>query len=99
MEQLVVHRALRVNHAVQSWRARRARDAGYTAGHTNAPPSPNPYAPDHVPAWQQPRTAAGRAAADKQKAAALILARVWRVWYQTGQAAYAREHRLSGPSG
>jgi len=31
VEQLVVHRALRVNHAVQRWRARRARDAGYTA--------------------------------------------------------------------
>jgi phosphatidate phosphatase APP1 len=31
VEQLVVHRALRVDHAVQRWRARRARDAGYTA--------------------------------------------------------------------
>lgn len=77
---------------------RQARAAGYTAGHTHAPPSPNPYAPEHVPAWQQPRTADERAAAEEQTAAARILARVWRVAYETGQAAYARERDLSYPT-
>lgn len=80
--------------AVTADQVRDARTAGYTAGHTHAPPSPNPYAPAHVPAWQQPRTADERAAAKQQTAAAQILARVWLVGYQTGQAAYAREHGL-----
>ena len=31
MEESVIHRAIRIDHAVQRWRARRARDAGYTA--------------------------------------------------------------------
>ena len=31
MEELLIHRALRVDHALQRWRARRARDAGKIA--------------------------------------------------------------------
>ena len=31
MEQPVINRAIRIDHAVQRWRARRVRDAGYTA--------------------------------------------------------------------
>ena len=31
MEESVIHRAIRIDHAVQRWRARRARDAGYSA--------------------------------------------------------------------
>ncbi|GAB3437445.1 hypothetical protein [Actinophytocola sediminis] len=82
--------------AVTAEQVRAARDAGYAAGRSLAPPSPNPLAPEHVPAWRQPRTAAGRAAAERDRAAARILARVWRVGYQTGQAAYARERGLPG---
>jgi hypothetical protein len=81
--------------AVTAEQVRTAQAEGYAAGHSLAPPMPNPYAPAHVPAWQQPRTAAGRAAAERQAAPTRILAHVWRVGYQAGQAAYARERGLS----
>jgi hypothetical protein len=81
--------------AVTAEQVRTARADGYAAGHSLAPPSPNPYAPEHVPVWRQPRTAAARAAADRQRAAARILARVWRVGYEAGLDAYGLERGLS----
>lgn len=84
--------------AVTAEQVREARAAGYTAGYTHAPPSPNPYAPEHVPVWRQSRTADERVAAEHQSAATKILARVWRVGYEKGQSAYTRERGLSAPS-
>jgi hypothetical protein len=80
---------------VTAEQVRAARSDGYAAGRRLAPSSPNPYAPEHVPAWRQPRTATARAAAERDRAAALILARVWRVGYEAGLDDYGRERGLS----
>lgn len=65
----------------------RARADGYRAGQTLQPPRPNPYAPQHVPEWEGPRTAAERVRLERDQRPARILARVWRVGYQAGQRA------------
>lgn len=70
-----------------------ARAAGYQAGYTLASPSPNPYAPEHVPEWRQPRTARERAALAERQRGPRILARVWRLAYQSGLAAYRQQPR------
>jgi hypothetical protein len=75
-----------------------ARAEGYAAGYTLAPSGPNPYAPVHVPVWRGPRTRAEQDAVEQQNRPALLLARVWRMAYQDGQAAYARERGLAPPS-
>jgi hypothetical protein len=65
---------------------RAARAEGHQAGFTRVPASPNPYAPEHVPVWQQ------RTRRDPRDQ---LLARAWSAGYTTGQAAYAAEHGLS----
>ncbi|MFC5120247.1 hypothetical protein ACFPN7_40470 [Amycolatopsis halotolerans] len=71
---------------------RAAREQGYAAGYGLAPPTPNPYAPRHTPEWLGPRTSAERVHQENAERRPLALARVWRLAYQNGQAAYAREH-------
>lgn len=67
-----------------------ARQDGYQAGRVASPPSPNPYAPPHVPAWELPRSPQARARFDRDRRPALILARMWRVGYSRGMADYGR---------
>jgi hypothetical protein len=75
-----------------------ARAEGYTAGYTLAPSMPNPYAPPHIPVWQDRRTPPEKAADARKNRPALLLAQVWRRGYQDGQAVYARERGLAPPS-
>lgn len=82
---------------VTAEQVRAARAEGYAAGYALQPPMPNPYAPPHVPVWLGPRTPAERAAARQRDRPALILARVWRLGYQDGQAAYAADRGLAPP--
>ncbi|MET8846629.1 hypothetical protein [Amycolatopsis sp. NPDC004625] len=76
--------------AITAEQVRAARDQGYAAGYGLAPPTPNPYTPAHEPEWRGPRTPAERARRETAERSPLVLARVWRLGYQDGQAAYAR---------
>jgi len=80
---------------VTAEQVRDALAAGRAAGEALQPATPNPYAPPHVPAWEQPRTPAGRAAAEQRDAPALQLARVWRRGYQLGLAEYGRTRGMA----
>jgi N-acyl-D-aspartate/D-glutamate deacylase len=75
-----------------------ARDEGYRAGFALAPSSSNPYAAEHVPEWEGPRTAAERAAAERDEQRARILASVWLRGHREGRGAYAQGKGLQLPS-
>lgn len=77
---------------------RTARAEGYAAGYARLPARPNPYAPEHVPAWQDRRTAAEREIAERDARPARILAQVWLNGHRDGLAAYADERGLALPS-
>jgi hypothetical protein len=76
--------------AITAEQVRAARDQGYAAGYGLAPPTPNPYTPEHVPEWLGPRTPVEHVYRDNTERGQLALARVWRQGYHEGQAAYAR---------
>lgn len=77
---------------------RAARAEGYAAGHGLTPSTPNPYAPEHLPAWHDRRTPAQKAADAPGERDALTLARVWLTGHAAGIAAYADERGLALPS-
>lgn len=83
---------------VTAEQVRRVREEGYRAGYALTPANPNPYAPEHVPEWQGPRTAAARTQAERAERSARILAGVWLRGHQDGRAAYARDNDLRLPS-
>jgi hypothetical protein len=80
---------------VTAEQVRAARAEGYAAGYAHQPSMPNPYAPPHVPIWQDRRTPAEKAADAQRNRPALILARVWQRAHTDGLAAYARERGLA----
>lgn len=75
----------------------RARAEGYAAGQRLDPPSPNPYAPAHVPEWAQPRRPREALHALTQRACATALAAQWRIGHQAGMAAYGQQRGLQPP--
>ncbi len=80
---------------VTAEQVRAARTEGYAAGYRLRPSRPNPYAPPHVPIWQDRRTPAEKAADEQRNRPALILARVWQRAHTDGLAAYARDRGLA----
>ncbi|WP_424183842.1 hypothetical protein ACOBQX_17945 [Actinokineospora sp. G85] len=84
--------------AVTAEQVSAARAEGYAAGYARTPSRPNPYAPAHVPAWLDRRTAAEKANAKQAEQPALILAGVWQQAHAQGLSAYARERGLALPS-